>query len=146
MGWTSTYWKSVDDIEDGYPISVNISYVIDTINPNGIKYCWVVLGDYLVKAGATYIEGINTNGIKFVWYTDFNTFGLPRCAVNLLETYVPTAFRGYENLTKIKIPESVKYIDYYAFYDTGLTEVTIAQDCVYQDSSFPAGCTINYYS
>ena len=146
MGWTSTYWKSVDDIEDGYPISVNINYVIDTINPNGIKYCWVVLGDYLVKAGATYIEGINTDGIKFVWYTDFNTFGLPRCAVNLLETYVPTAFRGYENLTKIKIPESVKYIDYYAFYDTGLTEVTIAQDCVYQDSSFPAGCTINYYS
>lgn len=146
MGWTSTYWKSIDDIEDGYPISVNINNVIDAINTNGIKYCWVVSGDYLVKAGATYIEGINTSGVKFIWYTDFNTFGLPKCAVNLLETYVPTAFRGYENLTRIKIPESVKYIDYYAFRGTGLTEVTIAQDCVYQDSSFPAGCTINYYS
>ena len=145
MGWTSTYWKSADDIEDGYPISVNMTYVIDTINTDGIKYCWVVLEDYLVKAGTTYIEGINNEHLKFIWYTDFNTFGLPRCAVNLLETYVPSAFRGYENLTKIKIPESVKYIDHYAFWGTGLTEVTIASDCVYQDSSFPENCVINTY-
>lgn len=146
MGWTSTYWKSVDNIEDGYPISVNINYVIDTINTDGIKYCWVVLGDYLVKAGATYIEGINTDGIKFVWNTDINTYGLPISSQITHPILTPSAFRGYRNLTKVKIPESVKYIDYLSFYDTGLTEVTIAQDCVYQDSSFPAGCTINYYS
>lgn len=146
MGWTSTYWKSVDDIEDGYPISVNINYVIDTINPNGIKYCWVVLGDYLVKAGATYIEGINTDGIKFVWHTDINTYGLPISSQITHHITTPAACRGLTNLTSVTIPPSVKYIDYLSFWDTGLTSVTIADDCVYQDSSFPTGCVVNRYS
>lgn len=146
MGWTSTYWKSADDIEDGYPISVNISCIVDSINESGLKFCWTVLGDYLVKAGTTYIEGINNDHLKFIWNTNLNTYGLPISAQITHNILTPAACRGLTNLTSVTIPPSVKYIDYLSFLDTGLTSVTIADDCVYQDSSFPTGCVINRYS
>lgn len=56
------------------------------------------------------------------------------------------AFKGATNLTSIVIPRSVKRIGPEAFAGTGLTSVTIAQDCVYDTTSFPPGCIINFYS
>lgn len=55
------------------------------------------------------------------------------------------AFYGCTALEKVHIPESVKSIGAYAFADTALTSVTIARDCVYSTSSFPSGCTVNFY-
>lgn len=55
------------------------------------------------------------------------------------------AFCYASNLETVKIPKSVKYIGETAFRHTALTEVTIASDCVYYPTSFPDGCSVNYY-
>lgn len=77
-----------------------------------------------------------------VWYTDGTdvTHGGAKDYIEM------GAFKGATNLTSVVIPRSVKKIGPEAFADTGLTEVTIANDCVYEDTSFPPGCVINFYS
>ena len=55
------------------------------------------------------------------------------------------AFCDARMLSKITIPRSVKKIGRFAFTNTQLTEVTIAEDCEYYDTSFPEGCIINRY-
>lgn len=49
------------------------------------------------------------------------------------------------NIEKIKIPESVKFIQNFAFYDTSVKKVKIAADCVYFEHSFPEECEIEFY-
>ena len=49
------------------------------------------------------------------------------------------------NITKIKIPESVKFIQDFTFYDTSVKKVKIAADCVYFEHSFPEECEIEFY-
>ena len=55
------------------------------------------------------------------------------------------AFANAVNLTQVSIPRSCKKIGRYAFANTQLTSVTIASDCDYYDTSFPAGCVVNFY-
>lgn len=55
------------------------------------------------------------------------------------------AFSNAVRLRKISIPPSVKKIGRYAFTNTQLTEVTIARDCEYYNTSFPRDCIINFY-
>lgn len=49
------------------------------------------------------------------------------------------------NITKIKIPKSVKFIQDFAFYDTSIKKVKIAADCEIFEHSFPPGCEILRY-
>ena len=55
------------------------------------------------------------------------------------------AFANAAELTGVVIPESVKYIGWYAFRNTKLVNVTVAADCVYYPTSFPDGCTVSFY-
>lgn len=55
------------------------------------------------------------------------------------------AFANATQLRRISIPKSCKKIGRYSFRNTKLTSVTIASDCVYYDTSFPAGCVVNFY-
>lgn len=55
------------------------------------------------------------------------------------------AFCGCTNLKRVSIPESVKKIGEFAFAETALTSVNIAEDCQYKQSSFPQGCTVDFY-
>lgn len=55
------------------------------------------------------------------------------------------AFCHAENLSSVKIPKSVKKIGPYAFTYTSLSEVTIASDCTYSETTFPKDCVINFY-
>lgn len=55
------------------------------------------------------------------------------------------AFCNDSSLSIISIPRSVKKIGRFAFRNTSLTSVMIAQDCEYYPTSFPDGCTINFY-
>lgn len=55
------------------------------------------------------------------------------------------AFYNAMRLKEVVIPESVKSIGPYAFANTSLKEVTIAQDCIFYETSFPEGCEIKIY-
>ena len=55
------------------------------------------------------------------------------------------AFNKCHNLVEVTIPKTVKSIGKWSFHETALTQVTIASDCTYYDTSFPDGCVINYY-
>ena len=48
-------------------------------------------------------------------------------------------------VTSVIVPNTVTKIGDYAFQYTGLTSVTIAEDCTYGSNSFPSGCVINRY-
>lgn len=68
----------------------------------------------------------------------------------LYNIYSPTstklgAFANAVSLTQISIPRSCKKIGRFAFTNTQLSSVTIASDCDYYDTSFPAGCVVNFY-
>ena len=52
------------------------------------------------------------------------------------------AFCHAENLRKVSIPDSVKKIGEFAFRNTALRSVKIAEDCEYYETSFPDGCEI----
>lgn len=56
------------------------------------------------------------------------------------------SFSNATNLRKVSIPPTVKKIGRYSFRNTQLTSVIIARDCEYYDTSFPVGCTVNYYT
>ena len=148
MSWTQTHWKSVDATLSGLPYPTQLtSNIVDTIDTTGIKFVWNLSGTYVCVNGLVPIDSINVSGIKF--WTTLNVKNYYGCPVSSQITHhitTPAACRGLTNLTSVTIPPSVKYIDYLSFWDTGLTSVTIADDCVYQDSSFPAGCVINRYS
>ena len=49
-------------------------------------------------------------------------------------------------IRKIEIPPTVKKIGPYAFRESGITAVTIASDCVYEETSFAPGCRIYTYN
>lgn len=55
------------------------------------------------------------------------------------------AFSNMPQLQRVIIPASVKFIEDYVFYNTGIEKVKIASDCVYFDHTFPEGCEIEYY-
>lgn len=68
----------------------------------------------------------------------------------LTNTDIPTtnpigAFCNCHGLVSVHIPPTVKKIGPYAFYNTQLSQVKIASDCEYYDTSFPENCTIEYY-
>lgn len=73
---------------------------------------------------------------KMFGYPAFSTYGE-------FETF--SAFKNAENLAKAVIPESVKYICDYAFWNTALKKITIARDCKYFPHSFPEECEIEFY-
>lgn len=55
------------------------------------------------------------------------------------------AFANAGNLVEVSIPRSVKKIGRQSFKNTKLKSVMIASDCTYYPTSFPQGCTINFY-
>ena len=55
------------------------------------------------------------------------------------------AFSNCPTLIKVKIPKTVKWIDDWVFYNTGLTGVRIARDCQYFPHTFPPDCIVEFY-
>ncbi len=52
------------------------------------------------------------------------------------------AFANANNLSLVRIPNTVKSIGENSFTFTKLTSVQIASDCEYYDTSFPEGCIV----
>lgn len=56
------------------------------------------------------------------------------------------AFKDVNTLRRVIIPKSCKKIGLVSFFGTNIREATISNDCLYAQTSFPEGCTIDFYS
>jgi hypothetical protein len=56
------------------------------------------------------------------------------------------AFKDVSTLRRVVIPNSCKRIGLVSFSGTNIREAIIASDCSYSQTSFPEGCTIDFYS
>lgn len=56
------------------------------------------------------------------------------------------AFKDVNTLRRVIIPKSCKKIGLVSFSGTNVREAIIASDCSYSQTSFPEGCTIDFYS
>ena len=146
MSWTYDAWSQNDDLNIGYPYVTNSGAPVAPDMSN-VKFSWDInvnlnLGyPYVVLGGNT--PAPDMTDVKFFWdIKPDKNYGYP--FVGTIDNQ--GAFCNAINLESITIPETVKYIGPYAFYNTKLTEVTIASDCVYGPYSFPANCTIHFYS
>lgn len=142
MAWIDTNWQQNDSLNNGYPYPVGVNAPIG-FSYNDIYKVWHFTDG--VNNDYPYIEEVikfDYDGIYSIWKTDSPTLSY------YPYTHMPImlgAFNYCKDLVEVVIPESVKYIGPYAFWETGLTEVTIAADCEYFEHSFPFGCKINYY-
>ena len=57
-----------------------------------------------------------------------------------------SAFERSKKLTSINIPETVKTLGEEAFYETGLTEVTLPRNVQGVEAAFEEGVAISYYN
>ena len=135
-------WKVVNNklTHDDLPEPLTGNY----IQPPYPPFWWYANGGKLIHDGLP--EPISTIMSEpyppFWWYVKNNRLthtGLP-------EKILVGAFLGCTKLQMVEIPRSVKYIGEFAFYNTGLTNVTIANDCQYFPTSFPPNCVVNFYS
>ena len=142
MAWIDTNWQQDDLLNNGYPYPIGVNSPIG-FSYDGVYSVWKQ-NDSL-NNGYPYTEEVikfDYDGVYSVWKMDSPTLSY------YPYTHMPImlgAFNYCKNLTEVIIPESVKYIGPYAFWETGLTEVTIAADCEYFEHSFPFSCKINYY-
>lgn len=114
--FSDALWRCEDGINDGFPFHIMMK--VNKMNPDNLPYA-------LFRCA----HGINED--------------LPYH--KLMKLTMEGSFADATNLEEVKVPQSVKSIGPYAFYNTNITEVTISRDCVYFDTSFPPGCVIKFY-
>ena len=128
-------WKSFSPVQDSiYPSNM---FRIDDSKMQGYP-SFSFFGDFSPVQDSIYpsnmfrIDASKMQGYpSFSFFGDFKNFG---------------AFEFAENLTKITIPRSVRYICDYAFWGcNNLKKVRIHPDCVYFSHSFPEECEIQFY-
>lgn len=77
----------------------------------------------------------------FWWSVENGKLTLP----NLPAPVLRGAFANCVSLDTAHIPHSCESIGVTAFRNTALTSVTISEECVYADTSFPDGCEVNFF-
>ena len=141
MPWTNGNWKQEDN---NYPIPTTVNYPVE-FDLNKVFSVWKLSPDIL--NGYPYPTVLPTS--QFDLNKVFSVFRI--YGSNVMEGYPSPlncdtrkigAFAYLTNLTSITIPQSVKSIGKYAFYKTGLTSVTLADDCTYYSTSFPENCVV----
>lgn len=104
---------------------------------------WTIQGEKLTHAQLPepITHTMNEPYPPYWWHIEngkLTTNGLPAPIVR-------GAFANCVNLDTAHIPHSCEEIGEYAFRNTALTSVTISEECVYADTSFPDGCEVNFF-
>lgn len=97
------------------------------------------------KTGHSITENATFNNVTIYEHSSWNIVNGKLQNSDAPQVQPIGAFNNCSNLTVVYIPPSVKKIGKYAFHNTALTGVMIAQDCEYYDTSFPDGCAVNFY-
>lgn len=142
MAWTEDIWTQDDSKNDGLP------FITDAGSPvapdfNSICLYWHLDTPMPIPFGTYYIDSIDYNTIPFTFSLSNNNFGMPNASK--IDFGIFGSFLNASNLRSIKIPPTVKFIDYYSFNNTQLESVVVAPDCFYYKNTFPPNCQITYY-
>lgn len=142
--WTEGNWSQNDSYNDGFPYS-STQYP-KNVDFTNVHIPWRFDTEFPIHETLPYIDFIDYDNLHMAFDQTTHNYGFP--IPGKIVTYQPDkgAFLGCTNLTSVTIPPTVKFIDYYSFNGTGLTSVTIAPDCYFYSKTFPAGCTINFYT
>lgn len=146
--WTNGYWSQNDDQCYGLPYT-NTSGMIahEPDFHTGYTFYWYypqASGYMPLPKSDTWVNEPDISWVKMIFGNNAQCYGLPVC----LYPPVPLnngSFKNCTNLTTIKIPPSVTFIDYYTFTGSSLTSVQLAPDCRFYENTFPPGCTVSYY-
>ena len=126
--WTLTGVGDVVDIRAPYSTS-SFSVNVGVIN----------------RTGQNITEDIAINNVTIYEYSSWKIENDKLVNTDLPEVTPIGAFCNCVNLENVSIPESVKHIGPYAFYNTKLKKIKIASNCKYYDTSFPKDCEIEFY-
>lgn len=97
------------------------------------------------RTGQNLTQDITINGVTIYEHSSWKIENNKLVNSDLPDTIPIGAFSDCTSLTEITIPESVKYIGPYTFYNTKLKKIKIASSCKFYDTSFPKDCEIEYY-
>ena len=152
-GWTASGVPLSDSHNASY-IRIMLSYSSGDIIPADLRECKLQYNDgnpwYIVNNEITnefFIEIPEAYMVKpyplALWRIDsrYNR-GFPYTEI-VVGQRVLGAFGNANDLRVASIAQSVKYIGLEAFKNTALQSVTIAPDCEYYETSFPADCEIS---
>ena len=121
-------------------------YFIDSINVNGTILKWYYSNDRLTHDDMTPAteKAMKKPYPHALWRIDGISPNMPYHELFPIEK--PSgAFMNAVNLEYVHIPESVRKIGRYAFFNTVLRKVRISSECEYYETSFPEECTIEFY-
>lgn len=145
MPWQSQDWVQDDSNFYGYP-TPRLSDIVYEFDVNDI-YCAFKIENNVFYGYPHSVFGVapEFDVEKIYHYFQMNNsfYGYP-AALGI--TYEPLgSFMKCTNLQSIQLPESVYELGTHSFFESGLQDVLLAPDCMYYNTTFPAGCTISYY-
>lgn len=135
------FWRNGDG--DDWTLS-GVGDVVDIQAPYSTSSFSVSVG-VINRTGQNLTQDITINGVTIYEHSLWKIENNKLVNSDLPDTIPIGVFSDCTSLTEITIPESVKYIGPYAFYNTKLKKIKIASSCKYYDTSFPKDCEIEYY-
>jgi hypothetical protein len=97
------------------------------------------------RTGHSITENVTFNNVTIYEHSSWKIENDKLVNSDLPDTIPIGAFCNCVNLENVSIPESIKHIGPYTFYNTKLKKIKIASNCVYYDTSFPRDCEIVFY-
>lgn len=127
------------DKNGGYPTFSNAPD-FESVNYYQNQSMFLTTDGYPIFKGKPYLESspiVNTD-----FYADGKNYLQMK---NVRFSLLFGAFANDTSLSKVIIPQSVKFIGENAFRNTSLSSVKISSDCIYSQESFPESCNIQFY-
>lgn len=118
-------------------------YFVTGTENHGTAICWYYSNDRLTHEDMPDAseKAMKKPYPKALWRTDT---GIPYHELFPIEKPCG-AFMNAVSLEYVRIPESVRKIGRYAFFNTAMRKVRISSECEYYKTSFPEKCTVEFY-
>ncbi|MDE7380273.1 MAG: leucine-rich repeat domain-containing protein [Clostridia bacterium] len=138
-GDANSHWKECGDCGEKFGETPHASYDAENRKDNAI--C-PVCNYKFYTFGLSYGLGITDAAIVYSKYVTDTEIYIPDTLHGMTVTGIFGAFEGYENITSVRIPDTVTDIGYNAFKNCkSLKEITLPEGLIHLGTEAFAGCT-----